>query len=95
MIWNGKAGLWESAQGERKWREIVEKGKASPSVMKWMLEEEVPLKKLEAKPILMRLSLVLGHLKEQYKVILLATFKALLQEDNAAILTEMTGVGVE
>lgn len=68
--------------------------KSAPSLIKWMIEEEASVEKLEAEPILIK-ETALGCLKEQHKHKLLATFKALPQEDKAVMLVEMTGIGVE
>ncbi len=71
-----KLGDGKVPEKSEKWRKIMEKGKAAPSVIKWIVDEEVSLEKLKAEPILI-IETTLGCLKQHYNQKLLVTFKVL------------------
>ncbi len=58
------------------WLKILDKGNAAPSFNDWSVGEEAALASLEAEPVLIK-ETALGHLKEQHKHELLATYCAM------------------
>ncbi len=72
----------------------MEAQKVAPSVREWTVEKVASLTMLEAESISIE-ETALCCLKEQQKQELLPTFKALSKEEKVAMLTWMTGVGVD
>ncbi len=71
-----KHGDGKVSEKREMWMEILEEGKAAPSIKDWSIEEEAALAKLEDKPVSIKKT-VLGFFLEKNKCKLLVTFCAM------------------
>ena len=96
LKWHGvaKGGDIKVSEKREMWLKILDKGKAAPSFKDWSVEEETSLARLQAEPVLIK-ETALGHLKEQHKHELLATYCSMSDMEKQAFLQELTGGATE
>ncbi len=92
LKWHGvaKGGDIKVPEKREMWLKILDKGNAAPSFNDWSVGEEAALASLEAEPVLIK-ETALGHLKEQHKHELLATYCSMSDMEKQVFLQEDRG----
>ncbi len=89
-----KPGDGKVFEQRAKWKATLESGKAAPVHEQWTVDEEEAMIRLETDAVSMK-ETAFGHLKEQHKQELIATFKAISPEEKAKIMKELKSAGEE